>query len=479
MGRKIKKLLVANRGEIASRIFRTCELMGIEGVALTTPQEPCPVHAEGRELKQVESYLSIEQVIQAAKDSQAEAIHPGYGFLSESPEFSRQCREQGIVFIGPGPEEMEALGDKAKAREVAKQLNIPVAEGTGPFENTKEIEEAIKKIGLPVMLKAAAGGGGKGMKRIESFHNLQDTIETSQRETFSAFGDQRIIVEKYVYPARHVEVQVFGDGKNAIALGERECSLQRRHQKIIEESPCVAIDENTRNKLFDASKSLIEAVGYKNAGTCEFLLDKNGGFYFLEVNARLQVEHPVTEMCTGLDLVKMQIEIAEGRDLPQQSSIVRTGHAIELRLCAEDPWKDFMPSAGTVLKTRLPKETGIPNTVLRIDSGIGKQVSSQFDSLLAKIICHADTREQARQALISTLKNTVVLGVETNQAFLLHLLEMEEFKTSKTFTTTIDEMQFPKRPLPDVLVLTAGAIARGATMVNRNEFDVKQGWKLK
>lgn len=461
MPKKRKRILIANRGEIALRVMRTAHKMDFDTVGVFTPDDEGMPHAEPSDhhtVMPIDDYLSIRSVIEAAQQARAAMIHPGYGFLSENPKFAAACERAEIRFIGPSARAMRAVGDKAKARATAQKLGIPVAEGLGPFRDAKEIEKAAKSLGPPVMLKAVAGGGGKGMKRLMTLDNLREVIATSQRETKSAFGDDALIVERYVFPARHVEVQVIGDGKRSIALGERECSLQRRHQKVIEESPSPGVDESLRTKLFEAAVALCEAVGYSNAGTVEFLVGPDGRFYFLEVNARLQVEHPVTEMRTGLDLVQMQIEVAQGNSVPKQEQISFTGHAIEARLNAEDPWRGFLPSAGRVLVCCFPSGEG-----MRVDSGIGNRVSSRYDSLIAKLIAHGRTRDEATERLKQMLKQTVVLGVLTNQPFLLQLLGSSFFKTGETFTHTIDELDLGDRPMPAPLLQAATDALRGYT----------------
>ena len=464
------KLLVANRGEIACRIFRTADEMGIETAAVYTPHDRDMPHMLGREAVEIPDYLDKAAVIGAAKQTGADFIHPGYGFLSENPAFARACEGAGITFIGPPPEAMEEVGDKSKARHVAGKLGIPITEGLGPFTEAGEVEKAAAKLGAPLMLKAAAGGGGKGMKKLRDLENLREQVETSQRETKAAFGDDRLIVERYVYPARHVEVQILGDGQRCIALGERECSLQRRHQKLIEESPSTAVDEGLRTKLFESAVRLCEAVGYVSAGTVEFLLAPNGEFYFLEVNARLQVEHPVTEICTGLDIVHMQIELARGGTMAKQADIVRKGHAIEARLNAEDPYNGFLPSAGQVLRFRPCTRS------VRVDSGVGNRIVPEYDSLMAKFIAHGSTREEARVRLIESLRSSPILGIYANAPFLITLLESDFFAAGETYTSTIDEMEIGTRPVPDYMG-RAAAIALSGPSRNR-EALWSDAWRL-
>ncbi|HWP31343.1 MAG TPA: biotin carboxylase N-terminal domain-containing protein [Fimbriimonadales bacterium] len=482
MGKPIRKVLVANRGEIACRIFRTLDQMGIEGVAIFTEHDRDAIHRfaafqnhpKEREAYEVSSYLAISEIVEIALRCGADAIHPGYGFLAENPAFVRACEESGIIFIGPDAEAMETLGDKAKARDVAKSLGLPVMEGVGPSSDPIELKNAALRLGAPLMLKAAAGGGGKGMKRILDLSEIESQIESSQRETKGAFGDDRLIIERYIYPSRHVEVQIFGDGIRAVALGERECSLQRRHQKVIEESPSTAVDNSLRERLFESAKKLSESVGYRNAGTCEFLLDSKGNFYFLEVNTRLQVEHPVTELCTGLDLVKMQIELACGGKLISQNEIRPRGHAIEARLNAEDPYNDFLPSAGRVLLCELTPPVGG-----RIDSGIGEFVTTHYDPLLAKFIAHGSNREEARRRLIESLKSSVILGVYTNQEFLMELLESDMFARGETYTTTLDEMEVTRKEIPPEILVAAALLYKApGVKPSRNPWQTLGKWRM-
>jgi acetyl/propionyl-CoA carboxylase alpha subunit len=473
---KLKKLLVANRGEIACRVFRTAERLGLSTCAVYTAHDDGMPHMSNREAELIESYLDIDQVIAAAKKMGADSIHPGYGFLSENPAFARACETAGIAFIGPQPGAMEIVGDKSKARERASELGIPIAEGFGPFSDTSKVEEAARRLGAPLMLKAAAGGGGKGMKKLLSLTDLTEQVETSKRETKAAFGDDRLIVERYVYPARHIEVQVFGDGKRAIALGERECSLQRRHQKLIEESPSMAVDDPLRQRLFDSAVRLAESVGYRNAGTVEFLLGPDGNFFFLEVNARLQVEHPVTEMCTGLDLVEMQIEMASGEKLMKQDDVKREGHAIEARLNAEDPYNNFMPSAGKVLQVSWMTHS-FNNANIRVDTGIGDHVVTEYDSLVAKIIAHGNDRETARAALSHALGGSVLLGFYSNQSYLRDIIRSDWFAAGDIHTATIDESEVGERPISELQKLAAAMALSGPSRKPMRPWD-SQGWRL-
>jgi acetyl/propionyl-CoA carboxylase alpha subunit len=406
-----------------------------------------------------QSYLNIPSIIDAARKTGAEAIHPGYGFLAENPLFADACTDAGLVFIGPSGDAMRALGDKSHARERAARAGVPTVPGAASSADPADIERAARELPLPVLLKAAAGGGGKGMRKVDDWAQLHDAIEAAQREGKSSFGDPRLIVESYIHPVRHVEVQILGDGKgNVIALGERECSLQRRHQKIIEESPSTAVDPELRTRMMDSACRVAASVNYANAGTVEFLLAPDGHFYFLEMNTRLQVEHPVTEFLTGLDLVELQLHIAAGEGLTlSQSDVHRNGHAIEVRLYAENADAGFLPTSGKVLELLWPH---LPN--VRIDSGLkrGQQVGVYYDPLLAKVISWAPAREHARQRLITALEETVILGLVTNRAFLIDLLRSDEFRTGDTFTHTVDRWATGRtQQEPDLTVLLAAALA--------------------
>ncbi|MEO7453920.1 MAG: biotin carboxylase N-terminal domain-containing protein [Fimbriimonadales bacterium] len=451
---KIEKLLVANRGEIAMRVRRTADAMGIPCVMVFTAHDEGMPHASLTESVLISDYLAADEIIGVARANGANAIHPGYGFLSENPGFARAVEKTGVIFVGPTGDAMEAVGDKSKARALATSLGVPVAEGVGPFNDPKEIAEAVRALGAPVMLKAAAGGGGKGMKKILDFEDLDEIINSSQRETKASFGDDRMIVERFINPARHIEVQIFGDGTRCIALGERECSLQRRHQKILEESPSTAVGEDLRARLFESAKKICESVGYRNAGTVEFLLGPEGHYYFLEVNARLQVEHPVTEMCTGLDLVELQLNLAQGGELPAQESIKANGHAIEARLNAEDPYNGFLPSAGKLLSYSFV----ISDENVRTDTGIGDAVGTNYDSLIAKIIATGPDREIATRHLKRAIEQTELIGIYTNQALLLQIIEQPFFINGETFIDTIDNWHFGRRPVPDWFATAAVSV---------------------
>lgn len=477
------KVLIANRGEIAVRIARTLRAMGIGSVTVASEADRGAPHARAGDETVVigpapasESYLRRDRVLEAAARTGADAIHPGYGFLSESAAFARACREAGVRFVGPSPESMERLGDKAAARRAALQLGIPVVPGAEEIASADRALAEAERIGYPVLLKAAGGGGGRGMRRVAEAAELPDAFQGARREAEAAFGDGRIFLEKLVDPARHVEVQLLGDGARAVALGERECSLQRRYQKIVEESPSTAVTPKIRRAMEDAAVRLAEDAGYAGAGTAEFLLGPDGSFYFLEVNARLQVEHPVTEARFGIDLVRAQIEIASGGPLPNVAA--PRGHAIEARLNAEDPYHGFMPQTGRLLLLHWPEGDGI-----RVDTGIteGREVSAHYDSLLAKVIAHGRDREDARGRLLGALRGLALLGVRTNQSFLIDVLESDAFRRGETFTRTIESRAWlPPAELPDEVLLAAGAalaLPRGAAGGERDDSDRYSPWQ--
>jgi propionyl-CoA carboxylase alpha chain len=433
-----RKILIANRGEIAVRVMRTCREMGIETVAVYSDFERDALHVRLADQAVAigaaparDSYLNIEKIIAAARLTGADAIHPGYGFLAENAAFASACEDKGIVFIGPRAEVIKTLGSKRKARKLAEAAGVPVV--PAPKENE-----------FPRLIKASLGGGGRGMRIVRSAGELQQAMTAAQSEAQRAFGDGTLLVEKYIEGARHVEVQIFGDHYgNVMHLFERDCSVQRRHQKVIEESPSPAVTPEVRRRMTEVAVALARKAGYTNAGTAEFLLAPSGDFYFIEVNTRIQVEHPVTEMVTGLDLIRLQIEIAQGGKLPAAQP-QQTGHAIEARLYAEDPVNDFLPSTGT-LHVWQPPET---SSGLRIDSGVdqGSEVGVYYDPLLAKVIAHGEDRESAIRKLTHALRNFGAQGLQTNREFLISMLESEEFQSGRvdtgfqlTVSSSVDE----------------------------------------
>ena len=432
----IRKVLVANRGEIARRIFRTCREMGISTVAVYSASdtgEPHMLEADeavllpGATLS--ETYLEIDTVMAAAKSTGADAIHPGYGFLAENPDFARAVIDAGLVWIGPPAEAIAVMGSKLESKELMRSVGVPVLEGIRVDADADALMAA-KRIGYPVLVKASGGGGGKGMRVVEDPDNLRGAVESARREAAGAFGDDTMLLERYLAAPRHIEIQVIGDARGEVhSLFERECSIQRRHQKIIEEAPSPAIDSDLRRRMGDAAIRAATAVGYRGAGTVEFL-SKDGDFYFLEMNTRLQVEHPVTEMVTGLDLVRLQILVASGDPLPPLPKSLN-GHAIEARLYAEDPTNDFLPVTGRFHRVDFPDMGG-----LRVDAGVeaGSVVSPHYDPLIAKVIAHAPTREAAAGLLAGALRQAAIHGSTTNRALLVRILEHPEFLSGDTDT---------------------------------------------
>jgi acetyl-CoA carboxylase biotin carboxylase subunit len=441
-----KKILVANRGEIAVRVMRTCREMGVRTVAVFSEADRRALHVMTAdetvflgESDPASSYLNMDKIIAAAKDLGAEAIHPGYGFLAENPVFAQRVADEGLVFIGPPGDVMAKLGDKTMARRIMSQSGVPIIPGMRASESdTNRLLEAAEEIGYPVLIKASAGGGGKGMRIVQSSKELAEAAALCTSEAAAAFGDGSIYLEKYLERPRHVEFQILADKHgNVVHLFERECSIQRRHQKIIEETPSPAPTDDLRTRMGTAAVEAARSSGYVNAGTVEFLLDRSGIFYFLEINARLQVEHPITEMTTGLDLVRRQLEIAAGLPLPfTQKEITRRGHAIECRIYAEDPEADFMPSPGRILYARSPEGPGV-----RYDHGIyaGFEVPVQYDPILGKLVVWAEDRDSACARMIRALKECVILGVKTPIEFLLDILSSGAFQSGDTHTHFIEE----------------------------------------
>lgn len=448
--RPIRRLLVANRGEIAVRIQRTAQRMGIHTIAIYSEVDRYAPHVEmanesyflGGDIP-AETYLNIEKILALAREAKADAIHPGYGFLSENPAFAKAVTEAGIVFIGPSAEAMARLGNKVAAKQLAQSVGVPLVPGTASAVVGEEALKAAGEIGYPLLIKAAAGGGGKGMRKVLRPEDFPEALQRAQSEALSAFGDPSVFLERYIEKPRHVEIQILADlHGNAVYLFERDCSIQRRHQKVIEEAPAPHLRPETRTAMGEAALRLIKAAGYTQAGTVEFIVDADENFYFLEVNTRLQVEHPVTEMITGLDLVEWQIRIAQGERLGfTQTDLRPNGHAIEARLYAEDPRSNFLPSSGLLYKYRLPAR---PH--LRIDNGYeeGGIVPLYYDPLLAKIIAWGETRTEAIARLQQALRETVVLGVEHNADFIQFVLGHPLFQEGRMHTHFVDEHFDPK-----------------------------------
>jgi acetyl-CoA carboxylase biotin carboxylase subunit len=444
-GRSIRKVLVANRGEIACRIMRTCRDMGIATVAVFSDADATARHVgEADEAVHIggsaasESYLHIPALIEAAQRTSADAIHPGYGFLAENSAFAAACRNAGITFIGPDPEVIAGMGSKREAKLLVAAAGVPVVPGyEGEDQSDERLFTAAHEIGYPIMIKASAGGGGKGMRMVASETALAEALAGARREARAAFGDDTVILEKAIGEPRHVEFQIFGDTLgNVIHLGERECSIQRRHQKIVEETPSTALIPELRARMGEAAVTVGRTLGYTNAGTVEFILDPDGQFYFLEVNTRLQVEHPVTELVTGLDLVRWQVLVAQGRPLPLTQDEVRSaGHAVEARVYAEDPAQGFLPATGEVALWREPAGAGV-----RVDAGIrtGDAVSSHYDPLLAKIIAYGADREEALRRLERALALTVLFGVRNNLDYLRRILLHPTHMAGELSTAFVD-----------------------------------------
>ncbi|HXP78603.1 MAG TPA: acetyl-CoA carboxylase biotin carboxylase subunit [Verrucomicrobiae bacterium] len=492
-----RKILIANRGEIAVRIARACREMGITSAAVFSDADRAALHVRlADEAYRIgpapsrESYLRIDKVMEAARRAGCDALHPGYGFLAENPELARACTANNITFIGPSPEAMERLGSKTAARQLASRAGVPMVPGTkDPIENLSDAVKIASGLGYPVLLKAVSGGGGKGMRLVGAESEMAGAWRDAASEALNAFGDARLYLEKYVDRPRHIEIQIFGDARGHIVhLGERECSVQRRHQKVIEESPSPVMTPDLRRVMGEAAVRLAKEAGYANAGTVEFLVDARRNFYFLEVNTRLQVEHPVTEMVTGLDLVKLQIRIAAGQPLPfSQQDIKLSGHAVECRLYAEDPGNQFFPSPGTILSRRAPSGPGI-----RLDDGVyeGLTVSTEYDPMLGKLIAWGQDREEAIARLARALEEHSVTGIKTNSGLLLGILRDPEFRRGEIFTRWLDEklphllaeMQTQEREVvaEDAAILAAllhSLGARDAAPANGTATEAESRWK--
>lgn len=437
-----RSVLIANRGEIALRVMRTARRLGYRTVAVYSSADADARHVREADVAvpigealPAQSYLRSEAIIAAAKSAGADAIHPGYGFLAENAAFAEACRTAGLVFIGPSPEAIAAMGHKAGAKDIMARAGVPCVPGyQGADQSDDGLLAEARRIGFPVMIKATAGGGGRGMRLVRDADSFVELARSARSEAQSAFGDGTVILERAIVDPRHIEIQVFGDRHgNAIHLGERDCSVQRRHQKVIEEAPSPAVSADLRRRMGDVAVKAVKAIGYEGAGTLEFLLDGDGNFYFMEMNTRLQVEHPVTEAITGLDLVELQLRIAAGEPLPLRQDDVRfSGHAIEVRLCAEDAGHDFMPRSGRVVRWEMPAD-------LRVDHGLcsGAEIAPIYDSMIAKVISHGVTRDEARRRLIHGLRHAVAFGVTTNLSFLADCLDHPVFAAGGATTSFI------------------------------------------
>ncbi|MEA2931101.1 MAG: geranyl-CoA carboxylase alpha subunit [Hyphomicrobiales bacterium] len=465
----MRSLLIANRGEIARRIMRTAKRMGLHTIAVYSDADREAPHVREADTAAriggaapAESYLNIAAIVDAAKRTGADSVHPGYGFLAENADFAQAVLDAGLVWVGPSPAVIRRMGDKAEAKRIARDAGVPTIPGAEPDEQSDAgLKDAAKAVGFPLMIKAVAGGGGRGMRLVKSESELGTALTAARSEAEHAFGNRRLLLERALTGARHIEVQVFADAHgNVIHLGERDCSVQRRHQKLIEEAPSPVVDADLREKLGAAAVALAKAVNYVGAGTIEFLLDANGAFYFMEMNTRLQVEHPVTEAITGTDLVGWQLRVAGGEPFTRQQSDIRfSGHAIEARLCAEDPARAFLPQAGRIALWRSAGD-------VRIDHALetGAEVSPYYDSMIAKVIARGATRDEARERLGRALDDTVVLGVRTNKAFLTDVLRDDEFARQGATTDFIGR-RFAKigATAPDAATLAIAAALRAAS----------------
>ncbi|WP_346859987.1 acetyl-CoA carboxylase biotin carboxylase subunit [uncultured Draconibacterium sp.] len=492
--KKIKKILIANRGEIAIRVMRTCRELDIETVAVYSEADRTSLHVRyAHEAYYIgkapssESYLNIDKIIEVAKKSKADAIHPGYGFLSENAEFAERCKKEDIIFIGPSPEVIVSMGDKIQAREAMTAAGIPVVPGTdGEIETEEEVLAVIEEIGLPVMIKASAGGGGKGMRLVKDHSEVVSAVRAARSEAKSAFGNDAVYIEKYITSPHHIEFQILADTHgNTVHLFERECSVQRRHQKMIEETPSPLMTAELREKMGNAAVEAAKAVNYYGAGTIEFLVDNNLNYYFLEMNTRLQVEHPITERVTGIDLVKQQIHVAEGRTLPfKQEDLRQKGHAIECRIYAEDPDNNFMPSAGKVYKISAPLGLGV-----RTDGYVyeGYEIPIYYDPMISKLIVWANTRDEAIARMRRALYEYKITGVKTSIKMLERVMNNENFIAGNYDTHFIEKnveqllSDAPKKDPVDMVIIATlidYLDKLGSTEANTKEFTPAQSrWK--
>ncbi|MFM6999552.1 MAG: acetyl-CoA carboxylase biotin carboxylase subunit [Limnohabitans sp.] len=497
-----KKILIANRGEIACRVAATARRMGIQTVAVYSDADAgakhvqaCDeaVHVGGSAPK--DSYLRWERILQAAKDTGAEAVHPGYGFLSENEDFAKACAAAGLVFIGPPASAILAMGLKAESKRLMESAGVPLVPGYhGADQDPALLQREADRIGYPALIKASAGGGGKGMRVVEKSEDFAAALASCKREAINSFGSDAVLIEKYVQRPRHIEIQVFGDTQgNCVYLFERDCSVQRRHQKVLEEAPAPGMTEALRAQMGAAAVAAAKAVNYVGAGTVEFIVEQTAydqpesmKFYFMEMNTRLQVEHPVTEAITGLDLVEWQLRVASGEPLPlQQSEIRMTGHAIEARICAENPDNNFLPATGTLQVYRKPQATSFERSTIRIDDGVreGDTISPFYDSMVAKLIVHGDTREQALARLDTALAQTQIVGLNTNVQFLRHVVRSKAFATAQLDTALIQResaVLFKQDPVglqAAAAAVIADALQAEAAAQGADPFSRRDGWQ--
>ncbi|AVF63738.1 3-methylcrotonyl-CoA carboxylase [Vibrio alginolyticus] len=498
-GIMFKRILIANRGEIACRIIKTAKSMAIETVAVYSEADRSSLHVKQADFAEFigpapasESYLDIDAIIGAAKKWQADAIHPGYGFLSENPKLAKACSENGIAFIGPSTSAIEAMGSKSQAKAIMSEANVPLVPGYHGTDNSVEhlLAEA-EKIGYPVMLKATQGGGGKGMRVVNSAAEMPLAIDGAQREALSSFGDKQLLIEKCILQPRHVEVQVFADQHgNCVYLSDRDCSIQRRHQKVVEEAPAPGLSDELRKQMGEAAVQAAQAIDYVGAGTVEFLLDSRGQFYFMEMNTRLQVEHPVTELITGVDLVEWQLKVAAGEHLPiSQSEITHNGHSIELRIYAEDTDNDFMPSTGRIDYLKEPvSDSNVRLAYVRVDSGVtqGDSISEYYDPMISKLIVWGQTRDIALKQLKQALTQYHVRGVTTNIGYLHSIISLPAFaevELDTGFLVTHQQGINEQQDVSDSIWLTLAAVARWNDLISKSDSSTlpaptKRGFRL-
>jgi acetyl-CoA carboxylase, biotin carboxylase subunit len=489
---KIRKLLIANRGEIALRIMRSVKELGIQTVGVYSEADRQALHVRYADESicigppaSSESYLRIDKIIATAKQTGADAIHPGYGFLSENEDFAKACDDNGILFIGPSAKSIELMGSKLAAKAAVAKFNVPLVPGTSePITDVKEAKKIAAKIGYPILIKASAGGGGKGMRIVDQEINFQEQMERAVSEATSAFGDGSVFIEKYITQPRHIEFQIFGDKHgNVVHLFERECSIQRRHQKVVEEAPSSILTPEKRKAMGEAAINVARSANYYGAGTVEFILDEKLDFYFLEMNTRLQVEHPVTEEITGLDLVKLQIKVAEGEKIPfKQEDLKMNGHAVEIRVYAEDPSNNFLPDIGNLKTYRRPQGHGI-----RVDDGFeqGMDIPFYYDPMIAKLICHAENREAAIEKTIRAIDEYEITGLETTLGFCRFVMKHDAFR-SGNFDTRFVENYFNPEVLQNTgstdehliaALLAVTAVEAKKTMTPSSEKKEVSLWK--
>ena len=489
-----KKILIANRGEIACRVAATARRLGIRTVAVYSQADSQSQHVAMCDESVLigpapakESYLQIERIMAAARDTGAEAIHPGYGFLSENEEFAAACEANGVVFIGPPASAIRAMGSKSAAKALMEKAHVPLVPGYhGERQEPDFLREQADAIGYPVLLKASAGGGGKGMRIVERSEDFEAALASCKREAISSFGDDRVLVEKYLQRPRHIEIQVFADTQGScVYLFERDCSVQRRHQKVLEEAPAPGMTPERRQAMGEAAVNAARAVGYVGAGTVEFIANQDGSFYFMEMNTRLQVEHPVTELITGTDLVEWQLRVAAGEPLPMQQQDLRIdGHAIEARIYAENPEKGFLPSTGSLLHLRLPDAVAFAHGEVRIDAAVrqGDAITPHYDPMIAKLIVHGDDRSQALSRMQQALQAIEIVGPATNVAFLSRLIATSAFTDAELDTGLIERnhaVLFPTtEPVPVEMVALWLAKLATPEIISHDPWDSAQGWRL-